>query len=275
MSRTAIEFILKAGVIWVTLLITSILGAMSLGLGGEAVADDGPFRGDQAFLIVNGLHALVLSAIAVRANLAGWKLGVLLGVTLFLAQSFLLVIEALYFAGSVNAPMKELRDGSVLTLMGAIGVVIVASLFWRRAHATDHSELRISRLVFPVAAVAILYVFSYFTAGYFIAWAVPEVRAYYGEGIEIELVPLLAFQVIRGALWALLALALVRSMRDGVVMTAIIVGAAFSVLASAQLLYPNPFMPWAVRLPHLIEVGISNFLFGAIAALILRRSASG
>ena len=36
-----------------------------------------------------------------------------------------------------------------------------------------------------------------------------------------------------------------------------------------QLLYPNPVMPWAVRSMHMIEVGTSNLVFGALAALIL------
>ena len=131
-------------------------------------------------------------------------------------------------------------------------------------------DLSPAKLVLPVCAVSLLYIISYFTAGYFIAWAVPDVRTYYGEGLEIELAPLIAFQVVRGLIWALLALAIVRSMAPARVATPVIVGASFAILAGAQLLYPNSFMPWDIRLPHLIEVGISNFLFGAVAAMILQ-----
>ena len=48
---------------------------------------------------------------------------------------------------------------------------------------------------------------------------------------------------------------------------------AFSVLMALPLLYPNPLMPWPVRQVHLIEVGVSNFLFGVLAALIMLKKA--
>lgn len=273
MTKQIGNYLIRAGFIWVAILAGSILAALLLGLDNEEVADDGPLSGGQAFLIVNGLHALVLAAIATRASVSGWSLGALLGATLFLAQSFLLLIEALYFAGSVDAPLEELIASGVITLTSAGCIAIFAGLFWRRGRAPISFDLSPPKLILPIAAVALLYVFAYFTAGYFIAWAVPDVRAYYGEGLDIDLVPLLAFQLLRGAIWALLALAIVRNMDAGRVMSAVIVGAAFSVLAAAQLLYPNTFMPWNVRLPHLIEVGISNFLFGAIAAMVLAKRA--
>jgi hypothetical protein len=41
------------------------------------------------------------------------------------------------------------------------------------------------------------------------------------------------------------------------------------VLVAAPLLYPNPYMPWPVRRMHLLEVGLSNALFGAFAGWTL------
>ena len=271
MTNLISTFFIRAGVIWAAILIGSTLIAMLAGSDDQAVADDGPLSAGLAFLVVSALHALVLSAIATRSVLGGWKLGALLGATLFLAQSFLLLIEALYFAGSVDVPLHELFTSGAISLASAVFVGIAATIFWRPPQTENRIEYSPVNLILPIAGVAFLYMFSYFTAGYFIAWAVPEVRAYYGDGAEIEILPLLAFQVFRGTIWALLALAIVRSMKAGMVIPCVIVGATFSVLAAAQLLYPNPFMPWNVRLPHLIEVGISNFLFGAVAALVLRK----
>ncbi len=271
MIKSIGSFALKALVIWVTLLAASTLAALLLGLDDQAVSDDGPLSGGLAFLVVNALHALVLAAIASRTIFGGIKLGLLLGGTLFFAQSFLLLIEALYFAGSVGAPMKELFASGIISLTSAVFVGVVAAIVWRQPKQTREFEVSARRSMLPVILVAFVYMVAYFTAGYFIAWAVPEVRSYYGEGLDIDLGPLLAFQVFRGTIWALLALFIVRSLKDGAAIAAMIVGAAFSVLASAQLLYPNSFMPWEIRLPHLIEVGISNFLFGAVAALILQK----
>lgn len=273
MTTSISKFSIRFGVIWAAILIGSTLAAMLIGLDGEAVPDDGPLSAGLAFLFVNALHALVLAAIAVRSVLSGWKLGILLGATLFLAQSFLLLIEAVYFAGSVDAPLKELFASGAISLTSAICIGVAATILWRQPNPESSFQFAPAKLVAPVAAVALLYVVSYFTAGYFIAWAVPEVRTYYGDGLEIQLLPLVSFQVFRGMIWALLAFALVRSMKRGMVMSSLIVGAAFSVLAAAQLLYPNAFMPWNVRLPHLIEVGVSNFLFGALAGLVLQKAA--
>lgn len=264
-------YLIRAGIIWVAILVGTTLAAVFFGTADQVTSDEGPFGAFHAFLIVNALHALVLAAISIRSVLGGWKLGVLLGATLFLAQSFLLLIEAIYFAGSVNAPLGQLIGSGVIGLTSALCVGLITAVCWRRPRMDGEFDVSPAKLVLPVCAVSLLYIISYFTAGYFIAWAVPDVRTYYGEGLEIELGPLIAFQVFRGLIWALLALAIVRSMPPGRVVTPLIVGANFAILAAAQLFYPNSFMPWEVRLPHLIEVGISNFLFGAVAAIIFQK----
>lgn len=270
MIKSTLVFSLKVLLIWVAILIASIVGALVLGLDEQPDAGHEPMGAGAAFLLVNLLHALVLSALALRATAGRWRLGLLVASTLFLAQSFLLVIEALYFADSVRVPMDQLVRGSAVSLFAAIAVGAVVALLWKGEASEARPAVQVRTLIIPVFGVALLYVVAYFTAGYFIAWAVPEVRAYYGDGLEIELLSLLGFQVFRGLIWAMLALAIVRSLKPGVIGASLVVGACFSVLASAQLLYPNAFMPWEVRLPHLVEVSISNFLFGAIAAMILR-----
>lgn len=264
-------FLARSGIIWVAILIGTMLAAVFVDAADQVSTDEGPFGSFHAFLVVNALHALVLAAISIRSILDGWKLGALLGATLFLAQSFLLLIEAIYFAGSVNAPLGQLSASGVIGLTSAICVGLITAVCWRRPRMDGAFDVSLAKLVLPVCAVSLLYIISYFTAGYFIAWAVPDVRTYYGEGLEIELAPLVVFQMFRGLIWALLALAIVRGMAPGRVVTPVIVGATFAILAAAQLLYPNSFMPWDVRLPHLVEVGISNFLFGAAAAIILQK----
>ncbi|MEE2526853.1 hypothetical protein V0U79_10765 [Hyphobacterium sp. HN65] len=271
MIKRTIVFTLKSAALWIVILMSSAAAAALLGMGSEVVNDNGPLGAGSAFLVVNGLHALVLAAIGARAAVRGWKLGALLGATLYLAQSFLLIIEAFYFASSVDTPAGQLIDSSLLSLAAAVGVGIAATFLWKPPEPDRHPGRGVRALVIPLSSVALLYPVFYFTAGFFIAWSVPEVRDFYGDGLDINIMNLLAFQVFRGMIWALLAQALVRNMKRGTLAAATIVGASFSILASAQLLYPNAFMPWEVRLPHLVEIGISNFVFGVIAGLVLGR----
>ena len=51
----------------------------------------------------------------------------------------------------------------------------------------------------------------------------------------------------------------------------LLVGLAFSGFMIPDLLLPNPFMPWPVRVAHIVEVGVSNTVFGVIAAWLLLR----
>jgi hypothetical protein len=53
----------------------------------------------------------------------------------------------------------------------------------------------------------------------------------------------------------------------------LLVGLAFAGFMIPELLLPNPIMPWPVRSVHMVEVGVSNFLFGAITALLLQLGA--
>ena len=48
-----------------------------------------------------------------------------------------------------------------------------------------------------------------------------------------------------------------------------LMAAIFAVLTASPLLYPNAYMPWGVRLGHLMEIGTSEAAWGALAAWIL------
>lgn len=62
---------------------------------------------------------------------------------------------------------------------------------------------------------------------------------------------------------------MVKSLKGNLWSRALMTGLAFAVLMALVLLMPNPYMPWAVRRMHLLEVFTSNFLFGVACVLIL------
>lgn len=49
----------------------------------------------------------------------------------------------------------------------------------------------------------------------------------------------------------------------------LIAGATLSVLGGGGLIVPNPYLPDAVRWAHLVEVGVSNFVYGAFIGWLL------
>ncbi len=144
-----------------------------------------------------------------------------------------------------------------------------------------------TRLVMPagewawkLTVIAAAYVILYFTFGYFVAWRNPAVREYYGGVDEGSFVAnmrtvmrhtwwLVPFQVLRAMLWTALALPVVRMMKGQWQETALALGLLFGVLMTAPLLLPNPYMPQAVRMTHMIETGTSNFLFGLLVGWLL------
>lgn len=81
-------------------------------------------------------------------------------------------------------------------------------------------------------------------------------------------------QLFRGFLWALPALLILYSL-DGKRFSSILIpGLLFSVLIAAPLLFPNHYMPAAVRLGHSFELTSSMLTYGIICALMLKEKSS-
>ena len=170
-------------------------------------------------------------------------------------------------------------------LVAAPFSVLAVLILGKRKAATVDAEPS-SRLVMPpsewawkLAAIALAYVILYFTFGYFIAWKNPAVPEYYGGtdpgsffaqmGTVLRNTPwLMPFQILRAMFWVALAWPVIRMLKGQWPETAIALGALFAVM-TAPLLLPNPYMPEAVRMAHLLETGSSNFIFGAFIGWLL------
>jgi hypothetical protein len=85
-----------------------------------------------------------------------------------------------------------------------------------------------------------------------------------------------AVQLVRGLVFASILWALVRHLRASRRAAALAAGLTLSLLGGvAPLLLPTDIFPDSVRLAHLFEVGISNFIFGTLAGWLLARSLRG
>jgi hypothetical protein len=174
--------------------------------------------------------------------------------------------EAVYFRDYVRMSMSGIWATALGNLVrDALGAGVAAWL-WR---GTDGEAERFAGLWWRVAVIAPIYVIIYFAAGAWIAFQGEALRAYYDQAAHIDRVPLSGFQVFRSLIWSAAAFAMVRQMTGSGWSRALIVGLSFSLFMVVVLLIPNGVMPWDVRKFHIPEVGISNLVFGFVAASIL------
>jgi hypothetical protein len=71
-------------------------------------------------------------------------------------------------------------------------------------------------------------------------------------------------------MWALLAAPVIRMTKGRWWEAGLATALLFAVVMNAQLLLPNPYMPEAVRVAHLVETATSNFIFGWVVVWLLR-----
>ena len=237
-------------------------------------------------LVVCALSTAVLTYVILRSRWAGLRLAVSVFVVVYGAMTVMGQIESAVF-------ITRLPPGMVprLFLVGAVVAAVYAPLAVlilgkARAHASQPDT---ERLIMPaaewawkLAVVAVVYVALYFTFGYYVAWQSPAVRDYYGgidpgsyfgqlRSVLDERPWLPALQVLRAMMWTALALPVIRMMKGAWWEAGLAVALLFSVVANAQLLLPNPYMPAAVRMAHLVETASSNFIFGWFVVWLLHR----
>ena len=238
-----------------------------------------------ALLTVCFLNTVVLAHIILRSRWVGWRLIATTFFVFYGVMTFMSQIESAVFVTRLPSGMLPR-----LFLMGALIAapfsVLAVLILGKRKADTATTELN-ARLVMPtkewawkLEVIAIAYLILYFTFGYFIAWQNPAVREYYGGSDEGSFFAnmstvlantfwLIPFQILRAMLWVAIALPVIRMMKGQWQETALTLGLLFAVLMNAQLLLPNPYMPEAVRMTHLIETASSNFIFGFLIGWLL------
>jgi hypothetical protein len=241
-----------------------------------------------ALLAVCFLNTMVLTYIILRSRWAGWRLILTMFLISYGTITIMSQIETAVFVTRLPAgilPRIILMGGIVTGLFSPLAVLILGK---RKPDAASNETN--SRLVMPASEwiwkaglIAIAYLVLYFGFGYFIAWQNPAVREYYGgtdsgsfvnqmRSMMLDTPWLPFFQILRAMMWMALALPVIRMMKGQWWEAGLAVALLFAIVMNSQLLLPNPFMPGAVRMAHLVETASSNFLFGwLIVWLLLHR----
>jgi len=231
-------------------------------------------------LLVCFLHTVVLSYVIVRSRWAGWRLTLAIFFVFYGVTWFQSLIEAVVFLQYLTHIMPaEAFPG--LFLNGAISAALfspLAVLIHGRMREDKQEQQPNLRLVMPwtkwvwkLIVIGIIYVAVYLSFGMFVfqPLAGEAFGEYYGD---LQLPGwFFPFQIMRGIIWAALALPVIRMMRGRWWEAGLAVALLFSVLMGSQLLEPEEFMPKAIRMAHLVETFSSNFLFGWILVLVLNR----
>lgn len=271
----ALIWLAKAALVFIALMAASMAGGAIFYAGyqpPEAAAEIDPAAMMLASIAVQAANALMLAALAAQSRLSRAGSAALLFALLFFVQTFLSLMELAFFSEFFAFDMQDLpRNAGMGALTALAGAAAAAFLFSGGARAAAFAPRTKGALAWRFALACALYPVAYWLAGYFIVTSNETALAFYGEGFtdRIEPGPLLALQLLRGAIWAGLALAATHGLRGSRLTRAIFVGAAFSVLMVLPLLYPNALMPEAVRMLHFVEIAVSNFLYGVAAAMLL------
>lgn len=216
-------------------------------------------------LLTNAIVAAALSALAVRTEWRGWRLGLALAAIPLVLESVNL-LEGVVFLKNLNLPWDRLYIHAVISAI--LIVPVWMSLFGRRdaASAEHYHPIRAksrSERAWKFAVSDLTYLILYFGAGMIIF---PFVKDFYATQQLPSAGTIIALQLsIRGPIFVLLCLALARMLGLPRFSGALAVGLIFTLLSGvAPLLMPNPYFPDHVRWVHFCEVVSENFVFGAV-----------
>ena len=221
----------------------------------------------------NLLIVLALTYAIVRSEAYGLKLAGAVFLMFFGINVFNTQIEAIFF--QLQIPRTEsinmFFQGSLVALVFSYVLVLLLDRMHRPASNVEskaRSSISIIGYVWRFVVCDISYVILYCIAGAIILPYVQDFYASLAQTPDIDKV--LIMQVFRGLIYVIVTLPIISMFNKKRLETAIITGLQLSILGGiAPLLPPNLYMPAEVRLVHGIEIGISNFIYGAIIGLLL------
>lgn len=257
----AVAFLLRASLALVVLYLTQVLAGLAVPV--HVAAPTPPWAG----LVGQAVVALALTLAAARAPWRGLRLGLALSGIAFAIDAANLVEGAAFLSGVGLEPWRLLALFAVAYALAVPAWMLV----FRGAPALEGPPRRgaggIRGAAWRFAACALLYTVLYFTAG---AVAYPFVRGFYATQTLPPFGRLVALQLLlRGPVHVGVCLVLARMIHLDRAATALAVGGVFVLLtAIAPLAVPSPFLPDAVRLVHLCEVGVSNLVFAVVVGWV-------
>jgi hypothetical protein len=257
-------------------------------LAKAAAAQTNPAQAGGGILVMACIDITFILGVVVSSRLRGAPLWLLTSAVYWGTKTFTSQLEAWYFMPNVNAALVPAL--LLMTVPVALVVPLLAVVLFERWGGDSE---RPAWHVPPMGAgqqawkwvvlSALVYPALFFLAGYFIAFSNPEVRAFYGGVYEPNFIdhmrtlfrgdPLLyPFEVLRGALWVAMAVAILWTTQSQRWVAGLLVVLLFTLVQNGVHLVPNPLMPATVRAWHFVETVSSNAVFAVLISWLMTRA---
>lgn len=259
----------------------------------ETVSESGLLSQEIGTLVLGVINTVLIVALILSSRWHGWRLALALAFAYYGSFTFITQIETWYFLTETTVtpellPRLFIMGLSIPTIYIPLAILICKK--WKKRDVVVERRymfMPFKQLLLKLGIIAIVYMLIYWLAGYYIAWQNPELRSFYDSPGEIEpffahtfatirnTPDLILLQLIRGVLFAVIAMPIIVGSKVKPWTTALLVGFLFAIPHLGHIL-PNPLMPIAsVRLSHMIETSTSTFVFGLIVVWLLHRKHSG
>lgn len=253
------------------------------------VPEPGPLPLMTGFLVSCVAITLVIMAMIYSSRWHGFKLMAAMALAYYLVVTLVTQLEAWYFLYGITIGPGLMSRLFLQGLPVAFILIPLAVLVMGRMrapvtqiNAPENAPMPLKEWLWKLGVIYLAYLVLYYSAGYFIAWQNPEVRAFYGSpGDALPFLQqmqhifttdpwLTPYQFVRTLIWVGGALFIIRGSRLPLWQTALLVGLMISVPQNIGHLVPNPLIPInSVRISHLIETASSTFIFGLIVTWLL------
>lgn len=290
-AKSTLFWIFKLALLLVLFSVFFILGSMAMtALPENAFSEPGHVSETKGLLIYAFSNVIIIVLLILTSRWKGLKLSAALSFSYYGVVTVLMQIETWYFLSSLTVSDELLFQLFVMGMPVAFFFIPLAvwivgdNRMISNGRKKFMESIPVRQWVWKLVVIAIVYVFLYWLAGYFIAWQNPELRSFYGSSGQIapffehtvntlrDEPGLFPFQILRGLLWTLCALPIIRGSGVNAWWTALLVGLFLSVPQNVGHLLANPLIPEAsVRMSHMIETASSTFLFGVIIVWLLHR----
>ncbi len=161
-------------------------GALAVfGLIPDLQPEPGLVPAEIAIMIIAVANTLLLMGLVLSSCWSGWKLAFWLAFAYYGAVTFIMQIETWYFLTGLTVGAELLPRLFLMGLPVAVFVVPLAVWILGKGRPSSYynpdpvvPSMPVQQWVWRLAVIAAVYIVLYWTAGYFIAWQNPELRAF-------------------------------------------------------------------------------------------------
>jgi hypothetical protein len=229
-------------------------------------------------LLVSFLHTSVLSYPIIRSRWNGWRLIGVMFLLFYGVMYLMTAIEAVYLPEILppHLVLSLIVNGAITAAAFSIFAVwIYGRMRGDGEEQEPNQRLRMpwTQWVWKLALIAFSYVFLYILFGVLVflplAGALDPKALAQASAVSLPnwIIP---FQAVRGLMWAVLALPVIRMMRGHWWEAGLAVALSFAVVMSANQLMALD-MPAGLRTAHIAELFGENFALGWIVVWLLHR----